>query len=78
MRFVRYLAWLWIIIIGGLMFTPGGVWCIKCGVVINAPGYIGDPAVMILAGGAIILGLVGIFTEGRAAGTAATSAGAGR
>lgn len=27
----RVLAWAWLIVIGGLMFTPGGIDCIKCG-----------------------------------------------
>jgi hypothetical protein len=26
-----YLIWAWIIIIGGLMITPGGIDCIVCG-----------------------------------------------
>jgi hypothetical protein len=30
-RWVGPLAWAWIIIIGGLMITPGGVSCPKCG-----------------------------------------------
>jgi len=76
MRVVRYLAWLWIIIVGGLMITPKGVWCIACGATISEPGYIGQTAVMILGIGAIVLGLVGVATEGRAkAGAAGTAAG---
>ena len=27
----RTLAWAWIIVIGGLMITPGGINCIVCG-----------------------------------------------
>ncbi len=27
----RELAWAWIIIVGGLMITPGGIVCIACG-----------------------------------------------
>lgn len=27
----RELAWAWIIIVGGLMITPGGIECIACG-----------------------------------------------
>ena len=77
MRLIRYLAWAWIIIIGGLMITPKGVVCIACGQTVTEPGYIGDTARMILAIGAIVLGLVGIVTEGRAAG-AARGAAAGR
>jgi hypothetical protein len=77
MRFVRYLAWAWIIIVGGLLITPGGVWCIACGAVINQPGYVGQTAVMILGIGAIVLGLVGIATEGKA-GAGAAGAAAGR
>jgi hypothetical protein len=77
MRIVRYLAWAWIIIVGGLMITPGGVWCIACGQVVNAPGYIGQTAVRVVAAIAIVLGLVGIVTEGKAK-AASAGAAAGR
>ena len=76
MRIVRYLAWAWFIIIGGLIITPKGIWCIACGQVLTQPGYIGQTATMILGIGAIVLGLVGIATEGR--GQAAGAATAGR
>ncbi|HAZ47431.1 MAG TPA: hypothetical protein DDW76_34210 [Cyanobacteria bacterium UBA11369] len=29
------LAWVWLIIIGGLMITPGGIYCIVCGPIIS-------------------------------------------
>jgi hypothetical protein len=31
----RELAWAWIIIVGGLMITPGGIECIACGSVLT-------------------------------------------
>ena len=31
----RELAWAWIIIVGGLMITPGGIECIACGLVLT-------------------------------------------
>ena len=31
----RELAWAWIIIVGGLMITPGGIDCIACGPLIS-------------------------------------------
>jgi hypothetical protein len=34
-RFYRELAWAWLIIIGGLMITPGGIECIACGFVLT-------------------------------------------
>ena len=77
MRFVRYLAWAWIIIVGGLLITPKGILCIACGVTVAEPGYIGQTAVIILGAGAIVLGLVGIATEGKAA-AGAGGAAAGR
>jgi hypothetical protein len=77
MRIVRYLAWAWIIIVGGLIITPGGVWCIACGQVVNAPGYIGQTAVTVIGAIAIVFGLVGIATEGRAK-AASAGAAAGR
>lgn len=78
MRIVRYLAWAWFIIVGGLIITPKGIWCIACGQVITQPGYIGQTATMILGIGAIVLGLIGIATEGRAQGARAATATAGR
>ena len=74
----RYLAWVWVIIVGGLTITPKGIWCIACGQVITQPGYIGQTATMILGTGAIVLGLIGIATEGRAQGARAAAATAGR
>ena len=52
-RFYRELAWTWLIIIGGLMITPGGIECIACGfvftkilgvisVVIGITGFVPD------------------------------------
>ncbi len=32
---VRSVAWAWLIIIGGLMITPGGIYCIACGPLLN-------------------------------------------
>lgn len=52
--FNRVLAWAWLILIGGLLITPGGVFCIRCG--IQDPRYIGDTLVNILGVGAIVLG----------------------
>jgi hypothetical protein len=77
MRFLRYLAWVWIIIVGGLIITPKGIFCIVCGQVITQPGYIGQTPTMILGIGAIVLGLLGLVTEGKA-GAAAKGAAAGR
>jgi hypothetical protein len=34
-RYYRELAWAWLIIIGGLMITPGGIECIACGFVLT-------------------------------------------
>ena len=34
-RFIGPLAWAWIIIVGGLMITPGGIECIVCGPVVT-------------------------------------------
>jgi uncharacterized membrane protein HdeD (DUF308 family) len=58
MRFTRVLAWAWMIIVGGLLITPGGVICIACGK--NSPGYIGDTAVLILGLVSVALGVFGI------------------
>jgi subtilisin family serine protease len=53
-----YLAWAWMILIGGLLITPGGTFCIKCGAL--DPGYVGDPVVNILGVVSIVLGITGL------------------
>lgn len=62
-RGIRYLTWAWLLLIGPLLITPEGIWCIQCGVPIDVPGYIGNPAVAFLGIGAIVLGVVGLTTE---------------
>jgi Subtilase family len=57
-RFYYYLAWAWMILIGALLITPGGVFCIKCGPA--NPGYIGDVFVNILGVVAIAIGAIGL------------------
>ena len=53
----RELAWAWIIIVGGLMITPGGIECIVCGPLLTkAIGVI-----------SIAIGIAG-FVAGRRAG----------
>jgi hypothetical protein len=52
------LAWAWLILIGGLLITPGGTLCIKCGG--SDPGYIGDVFVNVLAVVSIALGITGL------------------
>ena len=59
MRMVRYLAWAWLIIIGGLMFTPGGIECIRCGSLLTN----------VLAIVSIGLGVLGIVNEVRGGAT---------
>jgi hypothetical protein len=60
---IYYLAWAWLIIIGGLMITPGGVLCIACGP--SAPGYVGDTVIRILGVVAVALGIAGFVNQAR-------------
>ena len=55
MKILRVLAWAYLIIIGALMFTPGGVDCIACGAMLTK----------VLAVVAIGLGGIGIVNEVR-------------
>lgn len=61
--FTRYLTWAWIIVLGALIITPGGILCIRCGVPIDALGYIGDRAVTVLGVGGIVLGVFGLASS---------------
>jgi hypothetical protein len=56
-RVTRYLGWAWLIIIGGLMITPGGIMtCTVCT----------PPIVMLLGIVSLLLGGVGFVGELRA------------
>lgn len=56
-------AWVWLIIIGGLLITPGGVWCIRCGP--ESTGYLGDPVVIFLGVVSIALGVANLIQRTR-------------
>ena len=68
---IYYLAWAWLIIIGGLMITPGGVICIACGT--GEPGYLGGTVIRVLGVISVAIGLTGLINQVRG-----QSAGAGR
>ncbi|HCU84018.1 MULTISPECIES: hypothetical protein [unclassified Methylophilus] len=52
-RWVGLVAWAWVIVIGGLMITPGGVHCIVCG----------DKGNLFMGVISIVLGAVAIVTN---------------
>ena len=62
-RWFEALAWAWLILLGGLLITPGGVLCIKCGPA--DPGYIGDVLVNILGIVGIALAVAGFARRGQ-------------
>jgi hypothetical protein len=73
-RLIHFLAWAWLIIVGGLLITPGGVFCIACGAALQEPGFIGRPATLVIGIVAIVLGIAGFATAGaRQVGAAAIS-----
>lgn len=59
------LSMVWLLALGILLLTPAGIFCIKCNVSIEAPGYIGDPVVTLLGIGAIIMGLRGLISRSK-------------
>ncbi len=58
-RLILFLAWAWMILVGGLLITPGGVFCIVCGASLNVAGYIGRPAATLVGIVSIALGIAG-------------------
>ena len=54
MRIIRFLAYAWIIIVGGLMITPDGVQCIACGRTLTT-------VLAVLSIGLGVVGLIGEF-----------------
>jgi hypothetical protein len=62
-RWIIYLAWAWMILIGGLLITPGGVFCIRCGP--DSPTFIGDIAAIVLGLISLALGIAGIAKVAR-------------
>lgn len=63
-RWILYLTWAWEILIGALLITPDGVFCIACGQILQTPGYIGRPATLFVGVVAIALGIYGFATAG--------------
>ncbi len=61
-RFFYVLAWLWMIIVGGLLITPGGIFCIVCGATIDASGFIEKLAVFVIGIVSIVIGIIGLVT----------------
>jgi hypothetical protein len=61
-RFFNIFAWVWMIIVGGLLITPGGIFCIVCGTEIDASGFIGKPAVFLMGIASILIGITGFAT----------------
>ncbi len=57
------LAWAWMIVVGGLLLTPDGWICFRCGP--ENPGYIGDPVALFLGIGSLVLGSIGLVTTFR-------------
>lgn len=62
-RFFYVFVWVWMIIVGGLLITPGGIFCIVCGANIDASGYIGKPAVFVIGIVSIIIGIIGLVAS---------------
>ena len=60
---IYYLAWAWLIIIGGLMITPGGVICIACGP--SELGYLGGTVIRVLGVISVAIGLTGLINQVR-------------
>jgi hypothetical protein len=56
-----YLSWAWLIIVGGLMITPGGVICIACRP--DEPGYPGGTIIRVLGVISVVLGLTGLINQ---------------
>ena len=62
-RWIIYLAWAWMILVGGLLITPGGVFCIRCGP--DNPRFIGDIATIVLGLVSVAVGIAGIASVAR-------------
>lgn len=60
---IYYLAWAWLIIIGGLMITPGGVICIACGP--SDPSYLGGTVIRVLGVISVAIALIGLINQVR-------------
>lgn len=62
-RWIPYLAWAWMIIVGGLLITPGGVMCVRCGP--QDPGFIGDISVIVAGLVTVAFAIAGIANVAR-------------
>jgi general stress protein CsbA len=57
---MRLLASAWMIIVGALLITPAGVFCIACGSEVIATGYIGKEWTVFVAVVSVVTGVVGV------------------
>jgi hypothetical protein len=75
-RFILYLAWAWEILIGVILITPIGPFCIACTNAVQPPDFIGRTAVVSIGVISIVLGVLGFINgAGAQARTSAVSAG---
>jgi hypothetical protein len=74
-RLILYLTWAWEILIGVILITPIGPFCIACTNAIQPPDYIGRTAVVTIGVISIVLGVLG-FVNGAGAQAKASTAGA--
>lgn len=75
MKLIIRLAWAWQILVGVLLITPGGVFCIACGQILQTPGYLGRPATLAIGVVSILAGIYGLATSGAANKAAGAAAG---
>jgi hypothetical protein len=62
-RFFYVFAWVWMIIVGVLLITPGGIFCIVCGATIDAAGFIGKTPVFVMGIVSIFIGIIGLVAS---------------
>ncbi len=75
-RFILYLAWAWEILIGVILITPIGPFCIACTNAVQPPDFIGRTAVVSIGVISIVLGVLGFINgTGAKARTSAATAG---
>ena len=61
-RFFSILAWVWVFMVGGLLFTHASISCIIGGVTQNSTDFSPKPSVYVIGIAAIVIGIIGLGT----------------
>jgi hypothetical protein len=61
-RFFSILGWVWVFMVGGLLFTHASISCIICGLTQNSTDFSLKPSIFVIGIASIVIGIIGLRT----------------